>query len=463
MERKDKVQQVTDPEENEDLYNMFLVLPTSEKTEYQSNGNSSLSDIFLGLDGIDNKASLCDKYDGGLNPETAEMETSGTDETFAVDAKIGNNEKSRHCDPQDQAAIVVDTDGTESVCKICNGGTTHNTADRKAFLCKMYDVSLPATKQEEDHKKYQGGLKVASAATCDDAPMCEYVYFSTTIKTEEVHGQPQPGMVEPDATIRKGDMHNVWTRMQAEDLGRMNVKFEHEMSEFVALSTRRDNMELMESRSQIVKTESEISNKIVSILKDKMHVCTLCGGTFNSQTDLFKHLQNKSRMDGIKLKVPVIKLEKLQVCALCAGVFNTKTELSEHLQSHLPPSGDENKMLDTKLKELMTNNEKFQTEKKRPVIHIYAKQLLNKSRSKLWADKDKRKLMINRITNNCQCTICDKTFVNKWTLRLHMMVHRSKESWFKCNFCDKSFAYLQSLKKHTMTHSGVKPTVQNLW
>lgn len=56
------------------------------------------------------------------------------------------------------------------------------------------------------------------------------------------------------------------------------------------------------------------------------------------------------------------------------------------------------------------------------------------------------------------CDICQKSFFNKLSLRLHMSSH-SKEKRFKCEICDRMFRWENNLKDHVKIHTGDKKFV----
>ncbi|XP_061561390.1 zinc finger protein 391-like [Phycodurus eques] len=62
----------------------------------------------------------------------------------------------------------------------------------------------------------------------------------------------------------------------------------------------------------------------------------------------------------------------------------------------------------------------------------------------------------NVTKKRCKCSQCDKTFVNKFVLKKHMIVH-SGEKRFSCSDCGKRFTWKVHLKTHARTHTGEKP------
>ncbi|XP_076810518.1 uncharacterized protein LOC143453213 [Clavelina lepadiformis] len=55
-----------------------------------------------------------------------------------------------------------------------------------------------------------------------------------------------------------------------------------------------------------------------------------------------------------------------------------------------------------------------------------------------------------------QCTLCDKRFASRRTLKQHNMVH-TEERPFTCTYCSKTFRRRSHLACHERTHTGEKP------
>ncbi|XP_026743994.1 zinc finger and SCAN domain-containing protein 31-like isoform X3 [Trichoplusia ni] len=53
------------------------------------------------------------------------------------------------------------------------------------------------------------------------------------------------------------------------------------------------------------------------------------------------------------------------------------------------------------------------------------------------------------------CQVCDKSFFDNLTLKLHMATH-SEEKRFKCSICGKMFRWENNLKDHVKIHTGEK-------
>ncbi|XP_077419367.1 uncharacterized protein LOC144050185 [Vanacampus margaritifer] len=58
--------------------------------------------------------------------------------------------------------------------------------------------------------------------------------------------------------------------------------------------------------------------------------------------------------------------------------------------------------------------------------------------------------------NRCSCSHCGKTFVNKYGLKKHLILHTG-EKRFRCSDCGKRFTWKVHLITHARTHTGEKP------
>ncbi|XP_060808052.1 zinc finger protein 543 [Amyelois transitella] len=54
------------------------------------------------------------------------------------------------------------------------------------------------------------------------------------------------------------------------------------------------------------------------------------------------------------------------------------------------------------------------------------------------------------------CSLCDKTFANKYTHQAHLRIHEVRPRPFKCQQCGKTFFTQQNLNQHEKTHLGIR-------
>lgn len=65
-------------------------------------------------------------------------------------------------------------------------------------------------------------------------------------------------------------------------------------------------------------------------------------------------------------------------------------------------------------------------------------------------------MLIHASVRPFQCHVCFKSFVQKQTLKTHMIVHLPVKP-FKCKVCGKSFNRMYNLLGHMHLHAGSKP------
>ncbi|XP_072294019.1 uncharacterized protein [Eucyclogobius newberryi] len=54
------------------------------------------------------------------------------------------------------------------------------------------------------------------------------------------------------------------------------------------------------------------------------------------------------------------------------------------------------------------------------------------------------------------CSICNDTFLDKWTLKSHKRTHKDGKHYF-CSVCGKKYTHFFSLIEHNRTHTGQRP------
>ncbi|XP_072022166.1 uncharacterized protein [Amphiura filiformis] len=68
----------------------------------------------------------------------------------------------------------------------------------------------------------------------------------------------------------------------------------------------------------------------------------------------------------------------------------------------------------------------------------------------------KRHLHMKQKKKIYQCSKCDKSFVSRSNLSIHMKTH-DKRQLLRCEYCNKGFAVRAGLERHIRTHTGEKP------
>lgn len=68
-----------------------------------------------------------------------------------------------------------------------------------------------------------------------------------------------------------------------------------------------------------------------------------------------------------------------------------------------------------------------------------------------------KKKSLDCCTKQYNCTTCDKAFITKFKLKLHVRSH-TKETPFECKICLKKFRFASNVNRHVdVIHKGLKP------
>ena len=172
-----------------------------------------------------------------------------------------------------------------------------------------------------------------------------------------------------------------------------------------------DDMEgsnTQQSQDQNTSTTSESSAKVML----NNGVCTMCGATFVSKSNLIRHYTNVHN-----ITTPFYE------CSQCPEKFHKKRDLDIHIQTH---DGMECEICGAK----------FPTE------------------SQL-----KRHMYVHTGEKPFTCKFCPAAFELKNHLRRHTIQRHLQEKSHACSTCDATFVLKSELKKHERTHTGSKPVI----
>lgn len=150
-----------------------------------------------------------------------------------------------------------------------------------------------------------------------------------------------------------------------------------------------------------------------TFLGEKPYVCSQCTKSFKQISELKEHQKSHSN-------------EKQYVCSECGKCLQSRNGLYVHLKVHRGEKKHECQLCNTKY---VTTGEL-----KSHISHIH-------STVKPFA---------------CPHTDCDKAYVSKGPLHIHMLSHLNTKLYI-CNFCGKGLATPASLKQHQLVHSDIKP------
>ncbi|KAF5277820.1 hypothetical protein FQA39_LY18429 [Lamprigera yunnana] len=139
--------------------------------------------------------------------------------------------------------------------------------------------------------------------------------------------------------------------------------------------------------------------------------CSRCGGRFNSNAALSQHI------------ITVHTAIKDHICEICGKRFSSQTAMRVHMKSH-----SDERMYPCKLC----------TYAGRTASAIYVH-------------------MSTHANDLCVCEFCSKTFKSTRNLNDHLRRVHSKEKKYQCSYCDKKFVDKYVLRIHVRCHTGVRP------
>ncbi|XP_032528400.2 zinc finger protein 846-like [Danaus plexippus] len=140
----------------------------------------------------------------------------------------------------------------------------------------------------------------------------------------------------------------------------------------------------------------------------RLHTCTVCGETYNTQAALRTHM-----IKHIKRKFP---------CELCPSVYSSPYTLNQHMKTH-------NQVSETYYCE--TCNVSF-TSRKGLMAH--------------------RRNTLKHQQTLFECPICGRVCPNQRALASHIQAVHSSSKEYSCSMCSSSYTSRKSLVRHVGTH-----------
>lgn len=139
--------------------------------------------------------------------------------------------------------------------------------------------------------------------------------------------------------------------------------------------------------------------------------CTQCGGRFNSKAALGQHT------------ITVHTDIKEHICETCGKLFSSQTSMRVHMKSH-----SDERLYPCKLCDYSGRTAS--------AIYIH---------------------MSTHANDLCVCEVCSKTFKSNRNLNDHLRRVHTKEKKHQCSYCDKKFVDRYMLRVHVRCHTGVRP------
>lgn len=171
---------------------------------------------------------------------------------------------------------------------------------------------------------------------------------------------------------------------------------------------------------------------------ERPYVCQECGSSFRTQSTLSAHTVVHTKIKPFP-------------CQECGKRFSFRSDLNRHMKLH---SGVRPHQCDICSKAFF--------EKSRLIIHRRTHTGEKPFKCSECGESfiSTRNLARHMKNHNPTfiCTVCSKTYVDAYTLKIHMYKHTGERP-HACEQCPKRFRTPALLKKHELTHTGVKPFI----
>ena len=195
--------------------------------------------------------------------------------------------------------------------------------------------------------------------------------------------------------------------------------------------------------------------RVERIQEQEMFECAVCKAEFSDKSTLISHLQmhTKDQLVSVtdKSKLPQVKPYQ---CEQCKERFSKSTELAQHITARSCKKPIKPYQCD-----ICGNYFGLEASFKQ---HMKLKHTGEKKHKCTLCDKAfviKCELKLHMLKHTGekphQCTECDAAFTEKGNLKKHMLIHSEKA--FKCSLCPLKFTQNWQRQKHMQTHTGVKP------
>ena len=174
----------------------------------------------------------------------------------------------------------------------------------------------------------------------------------------------------------------------------------------------------------------------------KAYVCNVCGSAFSYKSNLTSHLKIHS-----KVKIER-ESEKQYPCSECSKQFRLKHHLTQHMVSHTGVKAYKCEICTKAFahRAIMISHMKAHFGRQ------YTCSQCGKTFNYL-SNLQKHKIIHSTDRPLHTCTICEKRYSSKGSLKIHMRSHLGEKP-HSCSLCQKLFKSKNGLKGHLLIHAG---------
>lgn len=171
--------------------------------------------------------------------------------------------------------------------------------------------------------------------------------------------------------------------------------------------------------------------------------CHFCGGVFNMQVNLNKHLVNMHKDQLTETK-----------CTICERVFANVRQHKLHMTLQHPKSDKQFECY------VCHKSHASQTQLRGHFQYKHLRPEIRRGKYLCTTCKSREECVHMRQLDNgeLQCKFCQKLFARKQNIRVHIRLHSDNPKPFKCDVCGHAFGFTNALRKHIQVrHMNQKP------